>query len=468
MVTAAAVAKTRTVGGAQKAWDAAGGRPDPYVVVELAGKPVYVSGKQSDTLAPRWFTGTSAWPLQNSASVRIIVRDADMAKGLARIGVAGVSLRPDVPNAGKRILNDVLLGIDTDDVIASWKGTLGQLVESLGGVNRTRTLAGRAGPKSRFEVNAGLQSLTVRVIARPTQQRVGASGGGPCLGFTDAHLESKKRGSGFPWDAGLGGVQNPDPRYLVYVNGEAVVAGAINQDTFVAAWPGVLPTLKLQNDDLIALALFDADAGTKVASRSRHALLFSPSLSPKARDTLFEELVKASTDDLIYLWVGEWRLLAARGARFAVPTTPDPGVWVNHGLSRATVITANVRAMASGPPKTLVIESVAVQATRPNGKSWDIRGGAPDLLVKCFAVIPGSGWTKVGETLAAKNSARATLNFRISDPRLLPGRLLRLEVYDKDGASNDLVGTLTTTIPMKSGRRVERKGQITALSLRFL
>jgi hypothetical protein len=464
MVTSAVVAETRDVAGTPKPWDAVG-RPDPYVVVELAGKPVFVSGKQQDTLTPRWFTGTSAWKIDTSTPVRIILRDADLAKGLARIGVAGISLRPDVPNAGKRLVNDVLLGVESDDVIAIWRGSLGQLIAALGGVNRTGTLSGAPGPGSHFETNAGLRSLAVRVVARPASPVKGATT--HCLGFADARFEPRKRGPNLPWDAGLGAVQNPDPRYLVYVNGEPVMAGAANQDTLVASWPGKLPALDLRDDDIVALALFDADAGTRLAGGARHALLFSPALSPDAKDTLFEELARASTDDLVYLWVGSWRSLAARGPRFAAPRGADPGIWVNRGLERATVLTANATASVGGAPLSLVIEGVTLQPTRADGKTWDFGKGAPDPLVKCFVADPRGGWTLVGATDPMKDTTRATWNFPITDARLVPGRKLRLEVYDKDGASDDLAGTLLVTIPTEPGRVVQRGGQVTALTLRF-
>lgn len=466
MVTGATLAENRSVGGGRQPWDGVGG-PDPYVVIEFDGKPVFVSGKQQDTLTPRWFTGTAAWPLKESMKVRVRVRDADLAKGLTRLGVAGVSLRSDLPNIGKRFLNDALLGVDTDDLVAEWSGTLGQLIKDTGGVNRTGRIVPEASGTGRFATNAGLRSLTVRVVVRPKVTGGSSGGNKRCLGFSDARVEGRKRGSGLPWDAGLGAAQNPDPRYVVYLNGEPVVAGSVNKDTLAATWPGSLPELSLQDDDLVALAVFDADAGTEVAGQARHAVTFSSALSRKAKAKLYEELVRASTDDLIYLWVGSCKSLLARGSTFDAPNGADPGVWVNRGLARATVRTANNRAVAVGAPLSLTIASATVAKTRADGKAWDLRNGAPDLFLRCFVANPSGGWTLLGETSVAKNTYRAAWGHTITDRRLLPGRQLRLEIYDKDGASDDRVGTLLTKVPDSAGTQTHRDGLVTALNLRF-
>ncbi|HEY8503854.1 MAG TPA: hypothetical protein VIL46_04690 [Gemmataceae bacterium] len=53
--------------------------------------------------------------------------------GSGRAGVAGVAVHPAVPDFGKRALNDLLVGVDTDDTVAVWSGTLGQLIDDCGG-----------------------------------------------------------------------------------------------------------------------------------------------------------------------------------------------------------------------------------------------------------------------------------------------------------------------------------------------
>lgn len=465
--------KKQLANGKQEPWDiGANGveKPDPYVVIDIGDGPVFASGTEHDTLFPRWFTGTGYWSVDKSTKVKIKVRDADAGKLFARVGIAGITIRNDVPNFGKRFLNDVLLGVDTDDTIAVWTGTLGELMGACGGANRSGDIVRAFGAKNRLSENIGLESLTVRVIERPDAFDLYGGFNKSYIGLTGATFEAKKRGIKAVWDVGLGAVQNPDPRYFVYVNGEPVVTGAVNKDSFVAVWEGELPGLNLHDDDTIAISVLDADAGTLVAGTGKHGVLFHPGLSDTAKKQLFEELNKASTDDLAFLWVGSWRDLRAKGEKFELAGTPAvAGTWYNDGVSTVTAVTANKKPVIGGGvpvPVTLTVKGATIKATKANGAAWDAGFGnvvRPDPFVKCFVSSPIGGWELVGTSKTVKDSYTATWDLRVADKRLLPGRKLKFEVYDEDVASNDLIGTIVITIPDGADSGTVSGDQIQAL-----
>lgn len=450
-----------------KSWDVGAGKPDPYVVVEIDGAAVFVSGNQADTHQPRWYTGTGYWHVSGSVPVRIVLRDADAAKGLARVGMAGVTVHPVLPDFGKQLLNDVLLDVDTDDPIAVWTGTLDQLIAACGGVGKAGDLVRDPEAADRFTTNFGLDSLTVRVIERPDDFDIGQPSASPSyLGLTAATIERVKRKTETAWDVGVGAFRNPDPRYLIYVNGEPILTGAINKDSFVATWGGELPALDLDAEDTIAIAILDADAGTLASKVGKHALLFSEGLSLKARQELFSELANASTDDLVFLWVGPWKTLKAKGERLSFPgTEPDPHIWVNDGLASATAITINPSAEAPLPAVDLVVKGATLKSTKADGKPWDAFNGQPDPFVRCFVAGAGGGWELLDTSEVVENSTTATWDLRLSDDRLTPERKVKFEVYDKDGASNDLIGTIVLTIPAQTGTHTESAEQIEVLEL---
>jgi len=73
---------------------------------------------------------------------------------------------------------------------------------------------------------------------------------------------------------------------------------------------------------------------------------------------------------------------------------------------------------------TITLEA---EATKADGKSWDISGGAPDLLIKVDGVFLDFEKT-------CKNSYGCSVDFTVEDETSW-----YFEIYDKDLASNDLV-----------------------------
>lgn len=450
LIADARIATMKKTESGPKPWDVGLAKPDPYVIVELAGNRVCLTEKVQDAHQPRWITATGYWPVERSTRVRITLRDSDAGKLAARAGMVGVSVRPEIPDAGKQAINDHLATVDTDDLIAEWSGTLDQLITACGGVNRPGDVAAAPGARTRFQTNNGLERLMVRVIERPNGFTLSAPRGrGEHLALTGAAIEAEKRKLKLSWDAGLGGKKNPDPHYIIFVNGEPALAGGKNDDTFRANWGGDLPGLNLEPDDVIAISLLDADAGTLLAGVGKHAMLFSDALSDDAKRQLFKELSKASTDDPIFLWVGSWRTLKTRGNRFTLGDRNDPGVRFNDGLESITVTTVPATTAPSMPPVDILVGRISVKTTKADGKAWDVFRGKPDPLVKCFIESSDGGWELLKESAASKDTFAVSPNLRISSAKLVPGRKMKFEVYDNDGASNDIVGTVVITIPEK-------------------
>lgn len=457
LVTRATCAPAKRVGNEAQPWDFGDGKPDPYVVVAINGEPVYVSGVNQDTLHARWFTGTEYWSLPMTARVTITVRDADAAKMVAGVGMVGVAVRPDIPKIGKRIINGALAHVDTDDTIAVWSGTLGQLRAACG-AGTADLFRPAAGPQ-RFTGNAGLRSLRVRLIERPPGFDVTTPREKRYLGVAGATIEPVKRAGRKPWDIGPGGTARPDPRYVVYVNGSPVVAGGVNKDSFTATWAGDPPALDLRDDDTIAVALFDADAASQLSSVGKAAVLFSPSLPAASKERVYETLNKMATDDLIFLWVGSWKTLAKAPA---LPrTAKDPHTWWNDGLQRATPRFRPAK-RAAGPALRMVVVSAVIAPRKSNGKAWDMGKGAPDPLVRCLVPAAAGGWKTVGESVPLKDNLQPVWRLAVKDG-LRAGTRVKFEVYDKDGVSNDVVGTVVVSLPAKPGTYEASGGAITRL-----
>lgn len=465
LITEATFASKKTVGEKEEPWDFPEGKPDPYVVVAINDEPVYISGKAGDTLKARWFTGSEYWRLPTTAKVTITVRDADAAKVLATAGMVGVATRPDIPRIGKRLINDALAKVDTDDTIAVWSGTLGQLLNACGSANRTTDILHQAAGKKFVQQNNGLTSLHVRVIERDDRFDVtqATSSSKQYLGLSGAAIEKIKRGIKQPWDVGLSGASRPDPHYLVYVNGSAVAAGGINKDAYQAIWSGDMAAMDLRADDTLAVAIFDADAGAELSAAGKAAVLFSSAFSETAKEKLFESLTKMSTDDPIFLWVGDWKTLSTATA---LPRgNNDPNVWLNDGLARATLITSAPVKQVASKPMRLTIKAAEIAATKADGKAWDIRKGQPDPLVKCFIASATGGWASLGESASVKDSLQPTWKLVSADKRIVTGARIKLDVFDKDGLSNDLIGTIIFNVPAKPGSYTVKGGQVSRLTV---
>jgi len=70
---------------------------------------------------------------------------------------------------------------------------------------------------------------------------------------------------------------------------------------------------------------------------------------------------------------------------------------------------------------------VEADATKVDGSSWDISGGAPDLLIKVDGVFLDFDKT-------CRNSYGCSVDFTVEH-----GTSWYFEIYDKDIASNDLI-----------------------------
>ncbi len=102
----------------------------------------------------------------------------------------------------------------------------------------------------------------------------------------------------------------------------------------------------------------------------------------------------------------------------------------------------------SKPAKVSVAISVAIGLTKPNGKSWDVGGGAPDPLVS--ARISSSGKT-------VSRSFRDSLNPSTSfSAELAPSDSISITVVDSDMSANDPIGSFTASY---SGSPTTRKGK---------
>ena len=70
---------------------------------------------------------------------------------------------------------------------------------------------------------------------------------------------------------------------------------------------------------------------------------------------------------------------------------------------------------------------VEANATKANGKAWDVNGGAPDLLIKVDGVF-------LDFDKKCKNSYGCSVEFTVEQETEW-----YFEIYDKDFASNDLI-----------------------------
>lgn len=450
-VSEAMIADKRTdANGQLKDWDIGVmpiARPDAYVVIEVNGQPIYVSAPKGDNTNPRWFTGSAWWRLPTTAAVRVRVVESDAGKLVAGVGIAGVALRPDVPGVGKRLVGNALANVDTDDAIATWTGTLGQLIDTLGGTGRFGELV-KPGDK-RMTVNNGLKSLKLRILERDADFDVSKpKGNGSVIGIASARIALKRKSNDRPWDPGFGQMKSPDPRYIIYVNGEPVMVGATNKDSYAAAWAGTLPGLDLRDEDQVAILLYDADVGAILAKAGKQALLFERNLGPQAKGRVLEQLNKANDDDLIYCWVGSWKTLRGMGKSVDLASRDmRAGVWTNDGLLSAKLMLANEKGVnLAAKPKVVRIGQVALTDRQPNGKKWDGFGKAdPAVIVSVEA--QGGAWAEVAKTKEHKDSPSFDAKLRLNDKRLIPGRRIKIDVWEKDRTGDDLAATFVLKIP---------------------
>lgn len=464
LIRSADIDRYKLDGGERKPWDVdvSGGRPDPYVILRIDGNAVFLAPKASNTYSPRWHTGPGYYELSYSTPISVSVVDADIGKALARVGVAGVSLREDLSYSCKRFINDLLLKVETDDLIGRWSGRFGDLLKVCGKGRDVDIMSSRVTAQN-FSRSSRLRSLRMRIIERPSSFDLEASSSRDCLALTSVRVQPTKRRLGVKWDVGLGAARSPDLRYMIFVNGSAAMTGGINKDSLVGMWSGDVPKLNLYSSDIISIAVLDADLGTALCRAGRHALLFSRSLSRSAKVKLFHELSTGCTDDLVYLWVGTFGELRRRGSRFSLPTTRGGSVWVNDGLTSIEMVT-RPQSTYAGKPVQLVVRSGSVASKKSNNTHWDIFRGKPDLYAKCYVADTGGGWHYLGKTSSGKNALSATWNLRLTSSRLLQGKKVKIDVYDEDPASDDLAGTILFTIPFRSGSFDARGGQVTRVS----
>ena len=90
-----------------------------------------------------------------------------------------------------------------------------------------------------------------------------------------------------------------------------------------------------------------------------------------------------------------------------------------------TLLTFFCTSMIMMAQSVIVEADIDVASYKPNGMSWDIAGGAPDILL----YVDGK---KVGEV--CRNQYRCEILFKTDKQKIY------IEVYDKDLQAHDLIG----------------------------
>jgi hypothetical protein len=115
---------------------------------------------------------------------------------------------------------------------------------------------------------------------------------------------------------------------------------------------------------------------------------------------------------------------------------------------------------------TVIIKKVEVQKTKPDGSSWDINDGRPDLCVIVRNVSQKD--SKEFETKTRDDTFSAEFN-QPSTIKVRPGQTLEFEVVDKDVAVNDSIGKIRremTADRLKEGKmRLEKFGRVIFLEV---
>ena len=452
-------------------WDVGDPPPDPYVVISVEGQVVHISRSVKSSFAPEWLTGTAYHPWSLAANVKIAVKDADVGKHLAKIGALGITCYPGLPFLAKALTRKVLKEIDTDDDIGVWTGTLGQLVQACGGDDRTSCVLRAGSASTCLSLDRGLRGLEVCVISRPADYSVYAPPPGrECYcGIRSASIALRKQGTQKLWDAGIGPQRNPDPRFLVYVNGDPVLVSPKVPDSHEAVWKGDLPPLYLFPSDVVTLRIVDADLGSEVLGNVKLAAFRSGVLKRKHRKALLDYANRLDTNDNVYVYSTTWAELKQQGPEFRLPAEGHGrGVRVNDGLSRAVVsLRRQSTATRSAMRMCLVVRGVEVKGTKDNGKAWDPFRGKPDPFVVCSSEGEKHGWSKIDSTGHQKDRFQCEWQHEVSSSRLTAGTRLKFDVYDRDMSSHDLVGSVLVTIPDGPGIYRYSGGQVKSLCIEF-
>ena len=101
----------------------------------------------------------------------------------------------------------------------------------------------------------------------------------------------------------------------------------------------------------------------------------------------------------------------------------------------------NATEEAAAADKTIQVGTVTVFATKSNGAAWDVGGGAPDIFVQ-IRVKKAFGSRK--STSVKKNTYSAT--FSQNTVKIRVGQAIEIKVWDKDFASDDIIGSATYVI----------------------
>lgn len=455
LVRAATLQAKKTSG---KDWDALGNRPDVYCTVLIDGKSVFVSGQAQDTLTPRWWTGTEYWDVKPNSFIEIKLYDGDAGKLLSRAGVAGIAIQPDLPNIGKRIINDQLLKTNTDDLVAHWKGTFADLSKQVRLVNRDVPIRAEGSGKGAWVANNGLEQFVVRIVQKESSYSVldGKSSRFPAqIGLRSCSLNETKNSVKMKWDVGVGAFRNPDLQYIIYVNGSPIVLGAKNQDSYAAVWNSKPPKLNLVDADLVAVSITDSDAGTLAAQGGSTGILFSSALSFSAKQKLFEELSKASTDDQVFAWECEWGKLRTLGSTINLDRLKSVGlVLADNGLKNLSLQLGENSKPTVGRDLSVHLGAVTIASTKSNGKAWDFGGGKPDPFAKVFVSNSKSGWDLIGESKEIKDSYTGALSWSSGKRTFQSPKSIKIVLYDSDVASDDPIDTFVVPIPKTAGKKV--------------
>lgn len=117
---------------------------------------------------------------------------------------------------------------------------------------------------------------------------------------------------------------------------------------------------------------------------------------------------------------------------------------------------------------TIHVKSVKVKETQKDGSSWDVDNGKPDLFVRINVDAEGA---ETFDTKVVDDTFAATFNETLGRVKFTPGQKLKIQVFDKDVAANDHIGTymVTTTEKGVEGKSLilEDFGQVIRLELEY-
>jgi len=119
-----------------------------------------------------------------------------------------------------------------------------------------------------------------------------------------------------------------------------------------------------------------------------------------------------------------------------------------------------------GKAVRVVLKSIQVAPTKPDGSAWDINDGKPDLQVR----IKNNTDTSIKEFLSPEKTDTFDASFDAPTILAMPGQELLIEVLDKDVAVEDAIGRTTIKLTeemLKKGSHEMTFNQVKSMKLEF-